>query len=63
LTLQDGTLQQATGINPNPLFKTHEIPAPLISEKAKLNPTGVKVAFEYDMPTEQGKEYVLKAKD
>jgi alpha-L-fucosidase 2 len=62
LTLQDGTLQQATGINPNPLFKTHEIPAPLISEKAKLNPVGVKETLEYDLSTEKDKEYVFGVK-
>jgi alpha-L-fucosidase 2 len=62
LTLQDGTLEQASGINPNPLFKTHEIPAPIISEKAKLNPVGVKATLEYDLSTEQGKEYTFHAK-
>jgi alpha-L-fucosidase 2 len=62
LTLADGgALGQASGINPNPLFKTHEIPAPIISEKAKLNPPGVKATLEYDLPTEQGKEYVFQA--
>jgi alpha-L-fucosidase 2 len=63
LALSDGTLKQASGINPNPLFITHEIPTPVISEKAKLNPTGVKAVFEYDLPTEQGKEYVFTVKD
>jgi alpha-L-fucosidase 2 len=61
LRLSDGTLNDASGINPNPLFKTHEIPAPIISEKAKLNPPGVKATLEYDVPTEQGKEYVFVA--
>jgi alpha-L-fucosidase 2 len=60
LTLSNGTLKQASGNNPNPLFKTHEIPAPIISEKAKINPTGVKTTVEYDVPTEQGKEYVFE---
>ncbi|MDR1594819.1 MAG: glycoside hydrolase family 95 protein, partial [Prevotellaceae bacterium] len=59
LTSQNGNLQSASGTNPNPLFKTHEIPAPIISEKAKLNPPGVKATQEYDVPTEQGKEYVF----
>jgi alpha-L-fucosidase 2 len=59
LTSQDGNLKPASGTNPNPLFKTHEIPAPIISEKAKLNPPGVKATLEYDTPTEQGKEYVF----
>jgi alpha-L-fucosidase 2 len=61
LMLQDGNLKPASGTNPNPLFKTHKIPAPIISEKAKLNPPGVKATTEYDLPTEQGKEYVLSA--
>jgi alpha-L-fucosidase 2 len=60
LTLSNGTPKQASGNNPNPLFKTHEIPAPIISEKAKINPTGVKATVEYDVPTEQGKEYVFE---
>jgi alpha-L-fucosidase 2 len=61
LTLSDGTaLNPASGVNPNPLFKTYEIPAPIISEKAKLNPTGVKATLEYDLPTEQGKEVELR---
>jgi alpha-L-fucosidase 2 len=59
LALLGGTLEQASGVNPNPLFKTHEIPAPIISKKAKLNPVGVKATLEYDVPTEQGKEYVF----
>ncbi|MDR2026638.1 MAG: glycoside hydrolase family 95 protein [Prevotellaceae bacterium] len=60
LTLPDGgSLKQASGSNPNPLFKTHEIPSPLISDKAKINPAGVKATLEYDVPTEQGKEYVF----
>jgi alpha-L-fucosidase 2 len=61
LTLTDGTLNPASGINPNPLFRTHEIPSPIISEKAKLNPVGVKATAEYDVSTEQSKEYVFVA--
>jgi alpha-L-fucosidase 2 len=60
LQLTDGErLNPASGTNPNPLFKTYEIPAPIISEKAKLNPPDVKSTQEYDMPTEPGKEYVF----
>jgi alpha-L-fucosidase 2 len=57
-----GNLEPSSGRNPNPLFKTYEIPAPLISEKAKLNPPGVPATLEYDVPTEQGKEYVFKGR-
>jgi alpha-L-fucosidase 2 len=62
LTSQNGNLNPASGINPNPLFKTHETPAPIISEKAKLNHPGVKATQEYDVPTEQDKEYVFQLK-
>jgi alpha-L-fucosidase 2 len=62
LKSSSGVLEQSSGKNPNPFFKTHEIPMPLISEKAKLNPPGVKATLEYDVPTEQGKEYVFKGR-
>ncbi|MDR3252211.1 MAG: glycoside hydrolase family 95 protein [Tannerella sp.] len=55
----NATLAEASGVNPNPFFKTHEVPAPVISEKAKLNKPGVKPTREYDLPTEQGGEYTL----
>ena len=56
----NGTLKPANGANPNPLFKTHDIPKPVISDKARLNPPAVKPTVEYDLPTEAGKEYVFK---
>jgi alpha-L-fucosidase 2 len=60
LALADGTPPApASGVNPNPLFKTYETPAPIISGEARLDPPAVKTAREYDMPTEAGKEYVL----
>jgi alpha-L-fucosidase 2 len=59
LTLTNGTLETVSGANPNPLFKTHDIPKPIISDKAKLNPVGVKATIEYDLPTEKGREYVF----
>jgi alpha-L-fucosidase 2 len=55
-----GDLKPAEKANPNPLFKTPEIPKPIISEKAKLNPPAVKPTVEYDLTTEIGKEYVFK---
>jgi alpha-L-fucosidase 2 len=55
-----GDLKPAGGENPNPFFKTPVIPAPVISEKAKLNPPAVKPIVEYDLATEAGKEYVFK---
>ncbi|GHT39654.1 hypothetical protein AGMMS49965_06280 [Bacteroidia bacterium] len=64
LTLaKNGTLNSAAGINPNPFFKIHDIPKPVISEKAQLNPPAVKSTVEYDLPTEAGKEYVFTAID
>jgi alpha-L-fucosidase 2 len=43
------------------LFQTPEIPKPIISEKAKLNPPAVKPTVEYDLATEAGKVYIFKA--
>jgi alpha-L-fucosidase 2 len=53
-------LQKAEGVNPNPLFQTPEVPAPIISEKAKLNSPAVKPTVKYDLATEAGKTYVFK---
>jgi alpha-L-fucosidase 2 len=57
-----GNWQTAEGENPNPFFKTPEIPKPIISEKAQLNLPGVKPTIEYDIATEVGKKYVFKYK-
>jgi alpha-L-fucosidase 2 len=54
-------LQAAQGDNPNPFYPTPAVPAPLISDKAKLNPPAVQPTLEYDLPTEAGKEYVFHA--
>jgi alpha-L-fucosidase 2 len=56
------TLRQAEGKNPNAFFKTPEIPRPLISEKATLNPPSIQPTIEYDIQTEPGKEYVFRSK-
>jgi alpha-L-fucosidase 2 len=56
---RQGDLSPAEGDNPNPFFRTPEIPAPLISEGVKPNPPAVKPVFEYDIPTVAGKEYVF----
>jgi len=55
-----GELKTAAGANPNPFFKTHELPRPFISGEAKLNPPAVRNTVEYDLVTESGKEYVLR---
>lgn len=54
-----GEMRQASGVNPNPFFRMPEIPQPLISGEAKLNPPGVSPVMEYDLMTETGKEYVF----
>jgi alpha-L-fucosidase 2 len=56
-------LTAAQGDNPNPLFKTPDIPKPIISPEAKLNPPAVKPVLEYDVPTEAGGYYSFKAMD
>jgi alpha-L-fucosidase 2 len=55
-----GKMQQASGNNPNPFFSMPEVPQPLISAEARLNPPAVTATMEYDLMTEAGKEYTLK---
>ncbi|NWJ52641.1 MAG: glycoside hydrolase family 95 protein [Bacteroidetes bacterium] len=52
-------LAKAQGNNPNPFYQTEDVPKPIISEKAKLNPVNVKDTFVYDFQTEAGKTYLL----
>lgn len=56
-------LKKAEGKNPNPFFEIPEMPKPLISDKAKLNPVEIKTDLIYDFPTEAGKLYTLKWSD
>jgi len=51
----------ATGDNPNSFYATYQTADPLISSKAKLNPTGQKNTRLYDLPTQAGKIYTLVA--
>ena len=63
LTASAGTtLNEAKGSNQNLFFKTHQIPAPLVSPEAKLNPPAVQATVEYDVETVAGKEYVFVIK-
>jgi alpha-L-fucosidase 2 len=55
------TITKAKGQNPNILFAIAEIKQPFISEKAKLNDLQLKKIYEYDLSTQAGKTYVLKA--
>jgi alpha-L-fucosidase 2 len=55
-----GALPEAQGENPNPFYRTYAVRAPLVSDKARLNPPAVAKVLEYDLPTEAGKEYVFR---
>lgn len=54
-------LVEATGENPNPFYQTPAVKQPLISEEARLNKVELKETYLYDLPTEAGKTYELKA--
>lgn len=54
-----GVLKEAKGNNPNPFFKTPEMPAPLISKKANVTLLQLKPTFLYDLETQVGKSYTL----
>ncbi|MDQ6763284.1 MAG: glycoside hydrolase family 95 protein, partial [Bacteroidota bacterium] len=56
-----GILKKAIGKNPNPFFKTPEIPAPIISPKAQLTLPLLKPTFLYDFNTMAGTTYTLIA--
>lgn len=55
-------LRKAKGENPNPLFNTPSIKAPIVSEKARLNSLSLPKDFQYDLLTEKGKTYELSEK-
>ncbi len=55
-------LKHAQGENLNPFYQTEEIAEPVISEKARLNKLNFPEAVMYDLQTEAGKVYILKAK-
>jgi alpha-L-fucosidase 2 len=59
LNLQDGAIKKAAGKNPNPFFFVNETPAPLISEKARLNSLSFKETILYDLETKAGKSYTF----
>lgn len=62
--LLDGSqkaLEVAEGENPNPFYRIMEVPRPLVSPKADLKTPVVAPVFEYDVPTDAGKEYVFVA--
>jgi len=63
LVRQNGSaLPAAAGGNPNPLFPTPGIPAPLVSPEAKLPPPfTLPPEFTYDIPTKPGETVFLRA--
>jgi alpha-L-fucosidase 2 len=64
IVLGNGTaLQAAAGTNSNSYFETPTIKAPIISASASLNEVNLDPTFVYDLPTEEGKSYVLAAKN
>jgi alpha-L-fucosidase 2 len=54
-----GSMQAASGNNPNPFFRTPVIPQPVIAENVSLDPPAVQPTVEYDIMTEAGKEYIF----
>lgn len=63
LTLDDGTpLTEAVGRNENPFYHLEDIPAPIISPQANVTKPELKTTILYDIPTQPGRVYTLKAK-
>jgi alpha-L-fucosidase 2 len=54
-----GELKSATGENENPFYKTEEIPAPVISDKAAIQSVEARETFLYDIPTRPGQVCTL----
>ena len=52
-------LKAAKGTNPNPFYQTEKVPAPIISEKAKLNKPNIPETVVYDFQTETGNSYTF----
>ena len=51
--------KKVTGKNNNVFYQTEEIPASIISEKAKLNPVAIKATNLFDINTMAGKTYTV----
>jgi len=60
--LKGNNLKIAKGSNPNIFYQVSEVPKPLISEKAILNPVNLPETILYDIVTEPGKTYILTNK-
>lgn len=57
------TMSKANGGNPNPLFATPTILAPIIKDASKLTAVTLPTYYEYDVATEAGHSYVFTASD
>jgi alpha-L-fucosidase 2 len=55
-------LKKATGKNSNSFYQVEETPAPIISDKATIEPLQLKETVVYDIPTVAGKTYTIVAK-
>lgn len=62
LVVDGGTLSEARGDNPNPLFGKQKISRPLISEKAPLKGVDLKTTYLYDLSTEAGQVYTISVR-
>jgi alpha-L-fucosidase 2 len=64
IVAEKGTsLKEATGENPNPFYFLPDIPTPLVSSKARLNPPSPKQSYVYDVETKAGRVYRFKRAD
>jgi len=54
-------LKKATGKNTNTFYYVEETPAPIISDKANIEPLQLKETIVYDLPTQAGKTYTFVA--
>lgn len=62
LTLRGGdALTPAEGKNPNPFYYIKDIPDPVVSPEASVNPPALKPTYLYDVETRQGKVYTFVA--
>ncbi|HYF67975.1 MAG TPA: glycoside hydrolase family 95 protein [Ohtaekwangia sp.] len=61
LRVSKGSLKEAVGENPNPLFHLNSIAEPVISPDAKID-TSVGKTFLYDIETKEGQTLVFLAK-
>ncbi|MBO9616870.1 MAG: glycoside hydrolase family 95 protein [Dyadobacter sp.] len=61
LKLSGGTLQKASGENPNAFYQTEEIAVPIVSPKATKERSPLKETLLYDLPTQAGKVYRFTA--